>query len=235
MSDLQDVKHKLKELSDNDRAVHAQRYFKTSKGEYGEGDIFLGIRVPVLRKLACQYNQLSLGNIQSLLKSKFHEQRLLALIMLVNQYKKSDEIRREKIFYIFINNTRYINNWDLVDTSTPYIVGAYLQDKDRSMLYELVLSENLWERRIAALACLYFIRNNDFTDVLNISEILLYDTEDLIHKAVGWMLREVGKKNPTKLYIFLDKYASTMPRTMLRYALEKIPVNKRQEYMAKKS
>lgn len=235
MSELQDAKNALTQLADKDRAFQSQRYFKTAKGEYGEGDIFLGIRVPVLRDLAKQYSHLSLSNIQSLLKSRYHEQRLLALILLVNRFKKSDETVREKIFEIFISNTSYINNWDLVDTSAPHIVGAWLYDKDRSLLYDFSNSENLWERRIAVLACFHFIDKREFTDVINIAETLLDDTEDLIHKAVGWLLRELGKKNPTKLYHFLDKYAVKMPRTMLRYALEKTPTKKRREYMDMKS
>ncbi len=234
MTILQDLKSELQSLADKERASHSQRYFKTGKGEYGEGDIFLGIRVPVIRKLAKKFHLLPLNNIQSLLKSKFHEQRLLALIMLVNLFKKADGETQQEIYSFYIANTQYINNWDLVDTTTPHIVGAYLYDKDRSLLYEFVNSDNLWKRRIAVLACFYFIQNNDFNDAITIAETLLEDTEELIHKAVGWMLREIGKKDPTTEQDFLEKHAYRMPRTMLRYALEKFPIPKRKIYMAMK-
>lgn len=234
MTQLQEIKEHLQSLADKQIAAHSQRYFKTGKGEYAEGDIFLGIRVPVLRKVAKQYPQLSLKHIQSLLKSKIHEHRLLALIMLVNQYQKTDSNTQDSIIKLYLNHTKYINNWDLVDTSAAHIVGAYLYNKNRDLLYELVNSENIWERRISVLSCFYFIRHNDYDDAIKIAEKLLNDSHDLIHKAVGWMLRETGKKNPTKLNHFLDKYAAIMPRTMLRYALEKLPPKRRQYYMVMK-
>ena len=234
MTDLQDIKQTLQTLADKETAEHSQRFFKTGKGEYGEGDIFLGIRVPALRKVANQYKHLPLNNILSLLKSKFHEQRLLAIIMLVNQYKKSSASDAEKIFTLYINNTKYINNWDLVDISAPHIVGAHLYKKNRELLYDFAKSADLWKKRIAIMATFYFIRNNEFSDSIKISEFLLNDTHDLIHKAVGWMLREIGNRNRQFEQIFLDKYAANMPRTMLRYALEKFPVLKRQHYMALK-
>jgi len=234
MTALQDIKNECQSLADPETARHSQRFFKTGKGEYGEGDIFLGIRVPVIRQLAKKYHQLPLNNITSLLKSKYHEQRLLALIMLVNLYKKSDDTTRKTIFDIYINNFKYINNWDLIDTTTPHIVGAYLFDKDRSLLYEFAASDNLWKRRMSVLACFYFIKKNDFNDGLTLAELLLEDNEDLIHKAVGWMLREIGKKNYGKTTSFLDKFAFCMPRTMLRYALEKFPADTRKSYMAMK-
>ena len=234
MSALQDIKKELQHLANKETAKHSQRFFKTGKGEYGEGDIFLGIRVPILRKLAKKHPHLSLPNIQSLLKSKFHEQRLLAVIMLVNQYKLADKQKQKEIFTLYTNNTKYINNWDLVDISAANIVGAYLSDKNKKLLYDFSASDDLWQRRIAVISTYYFIRNNDFTDCLNIAERLLNDPHDLIHKAVGWMLREIGKKNQPTEEAFLDKYAYRMPRTMLRYALEKFPANLKKSYMAMK-
>lgn len=234
MTALQDIKEELQSLADSETAKHSQRFFKTGKGEYGEGDIFLGIRVPVIRKLAKKYSYLSLSNILSLLKSKFHEQRLLAIIMLVNLYKVADKKTQKEIFSLYINNTRYINNWDLVDISAASIVGAYLNDKSKKLLYDFSDSEDIWQRRIAIISTYHFIRNNDFTDSLKLSERLLNDPHDLIHKAVGWMLREIGKKNQSIEAAFLDKYASRMPRTMLRYALERFPADSRKSYMAMK-
>ena len=234
MTILQDIKEELQSLANSETAKHSQRFFKTGKGEYGEGDIFLGIRVPAIRKLAKKYSQLSLSNIQSLLKSKFHEQRLLAIIMLVNLYKIADKQTQKKIFTIYINNTKYINNWDLVDISAASIVGAYLDDKSKRLLYDFSDSDDLWKRRISVISTYYFIRNNDFTDCLKLSKRLLNDPHDLIHKAVGWMLREIGKRNQPIEEVFLDEYASRMPRTMLRYALEKFPADSRKSYMAMK-
>lgn len=234
MTDLQELKQALQSLADKTAAKHSQRFFKTAKGEYGEGDIFLGIRVPVLRKLALQYKQLSLSHIQSLLKSKFHEQRLLAIIMLVNKYKKADESEAEAIFTLYINNTKHINNWDLVDISAPNIIGVHLYKRNRELLYDFAKSTDLWKKRIAILATFHFIRNNDFKDCLKICELLLTDSHDLIHKATGWMLRETGKRHLQTEQAFLDEYAARMPRTMLRYALEKLPVSRRKYYMALK-
>lgn len=235
MTLLQEIKLELNSLADKKVAEHSQHFFKTGKGEYGEGDVFLGIRVPVIRRLAKKYQQLPLNNIQTLLKSKHHEQRLLALILLVNLFKKSDIKVQKDIFNLYINNVKYINNWDLIDTTTPHIVGAYLFDKDRSLLYEFAASDNLWKRRISVLACFYFIKQNEYDDGLKLAELLLEDNEDLIHKAVGWMLREIAKKDYGITCSFLDKFASCMPRTMLRYALEKFPLPTKQEYMVKKN
>lgn len=235
MTVLQEVKNELLSLADSDTAIHSQRFFKTGKGEYGEGDVFLGIRVPVLRQLAKKHRQLALKNIQSLLRSQYHEQRLLAVIMLVNRYKKSDDSSAALIFSSYINNTKYINNWDLVDVSAPNIIGAHLYKKNRKLLYALCRSDNLWERRIAIISTLYFIRNSDYNDCLKITELLMHDPQDLIHKACGWMLRETGKKSEPTLIAFLDKYAAIMPRTMLRYALEKLPEKLRHTYMMMKS
>ncbi|MDH5516422.1 MAG: DNA alkylation repair protein [Gammaproteobacteria bacterium] len=229
---LNEIKQQLHTLADTGIAASSQRYFKTAKGQYAEGDIFLGIRVPVLRELAKRYKSLPLQHIQSLLASEYHEQRLLALIMLVNCYKKSSSNTRNEIFNFYLNSTHYVNNWDLVDTSAVTIVGDHLSSADRAVLYQLARSENIWQRRIAVIATFYFIRADDFTDCLEICRLLLNDPEDLIHKACGWMLREIGKRNTAVEEDFLDQHASDMPRTMLRYAIEKLPTTKRKAYMA---
>ena len=224
----------LNNLSDAKIAEHSQRFFKTGKGEYGYGDKFLGIRVPVLRKTAKKFQDISIKEIQGLLKSEYHEVRLLSLLIMVGQYSKGDSSVKEKIYNLYLKNTKYVNNWDLVDSSAHYIIGSWLIDKDRSILYEFVNSKNLWQRRIAIMSTFHFIKNNDFRDTLKLSEILINDSEDLIHKAVGWMLREVGKKNLTTEREFLDSHAHEMPRTMLRYSIEKFPEKIRQEYLVQK-
>lgn len=231
MTALHKLKQQLYALADAGTAAHSQRFFKTANNQYAEGDVFLGIRVPVLRKLAHQYQSLPLKSLQSLLKSEFHEQRLLALIMLLNLYKTADRKTCGQIYDFYISNTQYINNWDLVDTSAS-IIGSQLENTDRQPLYKLALSENLWERRIAVVATFHFIKNNDFADCLNICRLMLNDKEHLIHKACGWMLREIGKRDQQTEEQFLKKHASSMPRTMLRYSLEKFPSAKRNAYMA---
>jgi len=217
----------LNAISDKEKAKNYSRFFKTGKGEYGEGDMFLGIKVPEQRKIAQKYKNLNLKDIQSLLDSKIHEHRLTAIFILTAQFKKN----QEEIFNLYLKNTRNINNWDLVDSSAHYIIGEYLKDKDKSILYELAKSKNLWKRRIAIISTLCFIRNNHFEDTFKISEILLNDKHDLIHKAVGWMLREAGNKNIEAEEEFLKKHYQKMPRTMLRYAIEKFPEEKRKFYM----
>lgn len=230
---MKELKSALQENADPKKAALLQRYFKTGKGEYGEGDLFLGIVVPKLRKLAKQYTHLSLNNLQLLLNSKFHEERMVALLILVNKFKKPAEEEKQQIFDFYQKNTKHINNWDLIDLTAPKIIGEYLKDKDRSILYSLAKSENVWERRIAVLSAFAFIRDNDFEDAIKISELLLKDKHDLIHKAVGWMLREAGKRNVSVLENFLDKHGKEMPRTMLRYAIEKFPDEKRKFYLNK--
>jgi len=195
--------------------------------------MFLGIKVPEQRKVAKKYKDLSLKDTESLLKSNIHEHRLIALLMLIQHYQKANPELKKKIFNIYLKNTQHINNWDLVDLSAPNIVGDFLLTKNRKILYKLAKSKRLWERRIAILATFTFIKNNDLKDTLKISEILLKDKHDLIHKSVGWMLREVGKKNQGILEDFLKKHYKTMPRTMLRYAIEKFPEPKRQAYLTK--
>lgn len=228
----EDVQNELKNISEPEIAQHSQRFFKTGPGEYGENDIFLGIRVPDVRKVAKKFSELSLKETEQLLHSEYHESRLCALIILVSKCKKGDEGLRKKIYELYLRNTGYINNWDLVDTSAEHIVGSYLMDRDRKVLYQLAKSNSLWERRIAIMSTFHFIKNNDFRDTLLIAEELLYDTHNLIHKAVGWMLREVGNKDLEKEEMFLQKHIQKMPRTMLRYAIEKFPEEKRQKYLA---
>lgn len=226
------VMKRLKELSNNDIAAHSQRFFKTGEGEYGEGDRFLGIRVPIIRKCVREYNDLSLDDTLILLKSPFHEARLFALLMMVKIYSSTQESStKEMVYRNYLNHTKFINNWDLVDCSAGHIIGAYLYSKDRQPIYQLVNSGNLWERRIGVLATFYFIKRNNFSDTLKISKILLDDREDLIHKAVGWMLREIGKRNLETVTLFLAKYYRKMPRTMLRYAIEKFPEEERLAYL----
>jgi 3-methyladenine DNA glycosylase AlkD len=228
---LDHLKRDLSQLSNPKKAKILSRFFKTGKGQYGEGDIFLGIPVPEQRKIAKRYAYLNLNNLQKLLFSKIHEHRLTALIILVSKYKRADLSSKNKIFNFYLKNIKNIDNWDLVDLSAPKIVGDYLSNKDKSILFKLAKSNNLWERRIAILSTFAFIRKNDFEDALSISKLLLYDEEDLIHKAVGWMLREIGKRNQDIEEQFLKKYCIEMPRTMLRYAIEKFSENKRKFYM----
>ncbi len=224
------VIEKLKSLSDSKIAKQSQRFFKTGKGEYGEGDKFLGIRVPVIRKVVKEFKDISLEDIVDVLQSEYHEIRLFAVLAMVAKYAKTQS-EKDAIYSAYIANRKYVNNWDLVDVTTPHIVGAFLYDKNREILYKFAKSADLWERRIAIIATFYFIRQNDFKDTLEISKILLHDKEDLIHKAVGWMLREVGKRSLETEETFLIKYYKLMPRTMLRYAIEKFEESKRQKYL----
>lgn len=226
-----EISNRLQKMGDKDDARFLQGFFKTGPGQYGEGDIFLGIRVPAVRKLAKEYKNLPHEEIPSLLQSPYHEVRLFALISLVNDFAKGYEPKQKKIYDLYLANTRYINNWDLVDISAPNIVGAYLFTGNRKRLYQLAKSKSLWERRIAVLATFYFIKNNQFENSIKIAEFLLQDKEDLIHKAVGWMLREIGKRDTEILEAFLRKHCRTMPRTMLRYAIERFTPAKRVKYL----
>ena len=226
-----DIKYEIRKLANKKTAKHSQRFFKTGKGQYGEGDIFLGIRVPVLRKIAKKFRRISLAEVSKLLESKFHEERLLSILMLVNLFKSGDEDDQELIYELYLDKTKFINNWDIVDISAGNIVGAFLFEKDKAPLYRLVFSENLWERRIAIVATFYFIKNDEFDDTLKIAEILFTDKEDLIHKAVGWMLREVGKRVIEIEEEFLEEHYLKMPRTMLRYAIERFPETRRKMYL----
>jgi 3-methyladenine DNA glycosylase AlkD len=208
-----------------------QRFFKTGPGEYGEGDIFYGIVVPLQRSIAKKYKDLALADIKVLLDSPVHEERLIGLMILVEQVKKAGELKRKEIFNFYHKNRKRINNWDLVDLTADRISGSYLFDKDKSILYRLAESDNIWERRIAVMSTFHFIKNNSFDDALGISEKLLNDKHDLIHKAVGWMLREIGNRDLNTEEGFLLKHYKNMPRTMLRYAIEKFPEPKRQAYL----
>ena len=227
------IQSELLSLSDPVRAKHSQRFFKTGPGEYGEGDVFLGMTMPELRVIAKKYfSKVDYSAVQELVESKYHEFRMCALVMLVYKYEKFPTERKE-IYEFFMKNTKYINNWDLVDVTIPKTVGAYLVDKDRSVLYKLVKSSDLWERRIAVLATFAFLSKGDFKDSIRIAELLLKDKHDLIHKAVGWMLREIGKRDEAVLTEFLDKHVTKMPRTMLRYSIERLEEGKRKGYLRK--
>ena len=225
------IHNDLLQLANEQIAEHSQRFFKTGKGEYGEGDIFLGIRVPLLRKLVKKYRGISITEVRKLLHSKFHEERLLAVLMLVQLFKSADESVQKQVYDLYLENTEFINNWDIVDISASNIVGAHLYEKDKAPLYDLVQSKNLWERRISIISTFYFIRQNEFDDTLKLAKILLNDKEDLIHKAVGWMLREVGKREIEFEEEFLQEHYKIMPRTMLRYAIEKFPETSRKMYL----
>jgi 3-methyladenine DNA glycosylase AlkD len=227
------LKSDLQKLADPEKAEILSRFFKTGKGQYGEGDIFLGIVVPAQRKIAKTYSDLSLRDVRELLSSGTHEHRLVALFILVQKYKKADSLNKKVIVDFYLKYTARVNNWDLVDLSAGNILGDYLLDKDRSVLYRLAGSRNLWERRIAIMSTFKFIRNNDFADTLRIAELLLNDTDDLIHKAAGWMLREVGKRDLKTEEAFLDSHDDKMPRTMLRYAIERFEEKRRRYYLGK--
>jgi 3-methyladenine DNA glycosylase AlkD len=228
---LNKVKEELQKLSNPEKAKILSGFFKTGKGEYGEGDVFFGIPVPEQRKIARKYSDLPLKDIRKLLSGKIHEYRLVALLILIRQYGKGNKCGKKEIFDFYLANTRHINNWDLVDLSAPNIIGDYLLDKDRAILYKLVKSDNLWGKRIAIMATFTFIRNNQFEDTFRIAEIFLYGQHDLIQKAVGWMLREVGKRDQAQEEEFLARYCSKMPRTMLRYAVERFDEQKRRLYL----
>ncbi len=228
---LKEIQKKLKALGNKEKAKKHQRFFKTGPGEYGEGDVFLGVTVPKLRKFVKEYKAISPNEIKQLLQSPIHEERLLSLFLLIHRYSKGDKPEKKRIYELYLKNTKFINNWDLVDCSAGHIVGTFLFDKSKKPLYNLADSENLWERRISIISTFYFIRHKQFTDTLKIAKILLFDKQDLIHKAVGWMLREVGKQDIIVEENFLKKYYTNMPRTMLRYAIEKFPEPKRQRYL----
>ena len=227
-----EIMQKLHALGDEKIAAHSQRFFKTGKGEYGEGDRFLGIRVPVIRKCVKEYRALPLDDTLALLRSPFHEARQLALLILVAKYAFAASHAEAAVVYrAYLSHTDHINNWDLVDCSAEHIVGGHLFDGDRAPVHKLAGSRSLWERRIAVMATFHFIKRNDFADTLTIGERLLQDREDLIHKAVGWMLREIGKRDRLCEEAFLLKHYRSMPRTMLRYAIEKFSPGERQAFL----
>jgi len=232
---LNQLKKDLQKLANPEKAKLLSRFFKTEKGQYGEGDIFLGITVPDQRKVSKEYPKLRLNEIHELLSSKIHEHRLTSLFVLISKFEKGNNKLKKEIFDFYLQNTKNINNWDLVDLSAPKISGAYMLDnpKEKKILYKLAKSNHLWEKRIAVLSTFAFIKNNDFDDAIKIAEMLLKDKHDLIYKAVGWMLREIGKKDQETEEKFLKKHCKEMPRTMLRYAIEKFQKNKKEFYMKK--
>lgn len=228
---LADVERELRALANQRDAAILQRFFKTGPGEYGEGDRFLGIRVPTLRGLARRYRRLDVEHVLMMLRSPWHEQRLLALLLLVEQYRRGTDGERESIYKAYLANTVYINNWDLVDTSAEHIVGPHIDPPKVRVLEELARAESVWERRIAMLATFHWIKQGEFRPALRIAELLLNDSHDLIHKAVGWMLREIGKRDRRTEERFLDTHHRDMPRTMLRYAIERFPESSRRRYL----
>jgi 3-methyladenine DNA glycosylase AlkD len=231
MDSLEIFRKDLKKKSSKAKSKIYQNFFKTGKGQYGEGDVFLGITVPDSRIIAKKFNSLDIYSINELLDSKIHEERLIALLILVHNYQKGNEEQKYQILNHYLKNTKKINNWDLVDLTADKILGEYLLDKPKDIIYQLARSDNLWEKRISIISTFHFIKNNQFQDTLDIAEILLFDSHDLIHKAVGWMLREVGNRDIKTEEAFLKRHYKKMPRTMLRYAIEKFPERKRQRYL----
>jgi 3-methyladenine DNA glycosylase AlkD len=229
------AKEELKKYASKEKVLILSGFFKTGRGEYGEGDIFIGVTVPNIRKVAQKYSDFSLKKAVKLLKSPVHEERLLALLIMVLKFQKAQiEAQKKAVYKAYLANTKYINNWDLVDLSSHEIVGSFLLNKPKKELYNLCKSKSLWERRISIVSTHRFIRNGQFKDTLKIARILLKDSHDLIHKAVGWMLREVGKRDLAALENFLKTHHKSMPRTMLRYSIEKFPENKRLAYLSGK-
>jgi 3-methyladenine DNA glycosylase AlkD len=226
------IRAELHKLGNPVRGVHSQRFFKTGPGQYGEGDKFLGLTVPEMRAIVRKYRELDDAAVLDLLSSPWHEERLVALLLMVEAYDRGDDPRRAHIHAAYLANTARINNWDLVDASAGNIVGQHLDARDIALLERLARSESLWERRIAIVSTFHFIKRNEFRPTLEIATLLLGDSEDLIHKATGWMLREVGKRDRTALDRFLKKHYKRMPRTMLRYAIERHPERTRKQYLA---
>jgi 3-methyladenine DNA glycosylase AlkD len=227
---LPDARAALREHASEADAHNLKRFFKTGPGQYAEGDQFIGVRVPAMRRIARNFDHLPLADVAQLLSSPVHEERFLALVLLVRRYRKTPALR-DAIFRLYLDHARFVNNWDLVDVSAEHLVGSHLLNRPRSLLRKLAKSSLLWERRIAIIATFHFIRNGQFDDTLQIAELLLDDPEDLIHKAVGWMLREVGNRDRKTEEAFLLRHARRMPRTMLRYAIEKFPEPLRLRYL----
>jgi 3-methyladenine DNA glycosylase AlkD len=223
---------RLKALGEASRAVALQRFFKTGPGQYGAGDRFLGVSVPVLRRLARTYSDLPLPETAALLRSRWHEERLLAVFILGRQYGRATPRQRGAIYRLYLNSRRMINNWDLVDSSAEHIVGAHLRHGDRATLQRLAASARLWDRRIAVMATFHYIKRGEYGETLHLARLLLKDPDNLVHKAVGWMLREIGKRDRGVEEAFLRRYGAQMPRTMLRYAIERFPARLRRRYLA---
>lgn len=230
---LSTFREDMRRAADPGKAKILAKFFKTSRGEYGEGDIFLGVTVPRSRSIAKKFSGLPFRDVEALLKSKIHEERLVALLLLVHKYQSGNEKQKERVFNFYLKNTKYINNWDLVDLSAEKIAGAFLSGKPKDALYKLAKSESVWERRISIVSTFHFIKNRQFSETLRIAEILLNDKHDLIHKAAGWMLREVGKRDQKAEEEFLRQHCRRMPRTMLRYAIERLSLAKKKFYMQK--
>ena len=231
---IEDIKKQLREKGSPEKVEILQRFFKTGKGEYGEGDIFLGASMPDQRIIAKKYFNMPLAKIQDLIDSETHDERSVGGLILTYKYEKASEQEKANIANFYLKNARKFNNWDLVDSTAPKILGEFLIDKKRDLLYQLAKSKNIWEKRISIISTFAFIRKGEFKDTLEISEILLDDSHDLMHKAVGWMLREVGKKNQDVLRSFLGKHYKRMPRTMLRYSIEKFEEKERKKWLKKK-
>lgn len=228
----QELRKKLSRFADKEKAKFLIGFFKTGAGQYAEGDKFLGVMVPKIRSVAKAYRDMTFAELQKLMDSSYNEERLASLLVLVSRFQNADsDAVKKQIFNFYKKNLKRVNNWNLVDASASSIFGSYLSEKKRDLLYKLAKSKNIWERRVAIISTFHFIRLNDFVDALRISEILMEDKEDLIHKAVGWMLREIGKRDERVLINFLEKHAAAMPRTALRYALEKLPGPVRKKYM----
>jgi 3-methyladenine DNA glycosylase AlkD len=232
---LSQARRELRRHASAKKAKNLRWFFKTGPGEYAEGDVFIGVRVPEIRRVARRFDFLGLRDVFGLIKSGIHEERLLGLLILVSRFSQKDDEGRGRIFKMYLRHASYVNNWDLVDLSAPHIVGAYLKERSRQALYSLARSKLLWERRISIVATYSFIRDNDFQDTLALSRLLLGDGHDLIHKATGWMLREVGKRDIKSLKAFLKKFSEKMPRTMLRYAIEKFPETERRAYLRRRT
>jgi 3-methyladenine DNA glycosylase AlkD len=231
LSSYREIKRRLQKLASPEDATVLQGFFKTANGQYGAGDVFIGIKTPPLRRVAIEFQDVPFPTIKQLLKSKIHEERTLALMVLVRQFARGDETLREKIYAFYMTHVSFINNWDFVDGSAPYIVGPFLWARDKRQLYVFAKSKSLWERRIAIISTFHFIRQNDFRDALKIASLLRDDDHDLIHKAVGWMLREIGNRDQAAEEAFLKRHYNVMPRTMLRYAIERFPESRRLEYL----
>lgn len=228
---LSEVRKRLYALENPSRAKLMLKFFQTHPGGYGEGDQFLGLTVPQVRTVAKFGKELKHADTLKLLKSKFHEERLLALFIFIDQFKRGNQNAQAQIYTSYLKNTGKVNGWDLVDASAHFIVGPYLENRPRAILYKLARSKSLWDRRIAVVSTFHYIRQNDYQDIIKLSAMLLKDDQDLMHKAVGWMLREMGKRDISKLRKFLDKHSSQMPRTMLRYSIEKLGPTERRRYM----
>ena len=228
MKELDNLRRELKLNTNKEKALNYRKYFKNSKD-----DLFLGISMPIIRKIAKEFSQLKKHDILILMKSKIHDERSIANVILCSQFKKSDDEAKANIFNFYIKNKKHIRDWDSVDDSAPYIVGPYLINRDKKLLYQLAESNRIWDRRISIVSTLYFIRQGYLTDTLRLAKLLIDDKEDLIHKAVGWMLREVGKKDILLLKRFINKYHKKMPRTMLRYAIERFSSEERKPYLIK--